>query len=145
MYEVRKEAEASMQPTLVMYDDDTTSVWTTGVEKKGVAEPIVDFCLGNIDQSGYSGERLASKHDQQSNGMMEGAARMWQEQLIITKHNVELLIWETQWFILVGEENSGWRCFILVVDTVLRRRHKQGQGRQWLSVLCSSSFRTSSR
>ena len=105
-----EEAEEGMLPTLVMYDDDKQSFWAIGVAQKGVTDPIVKYCVGVIDQSGYQGERLTFKTDQEpsivalkravsvarmgetvpiespvraskSNGMMEGAVKVWQDQL----------------------------------------------------------------
>ena len=62
---VAEEVEEGMQPTLVMYDDDKQSFWAIGVSQKGVTEPIVKYCVGTIDQSGYQGEKLTFKTDQE--------------------------------------------------------------------------------
>ena len=107
-----------MLPTLVMYDEDKQSFWAIGVAQKGVTDPIVKYCVGVIDQSGYQGERLTFKTDQEpsivalkravsvarmgetvpiespvraskSNGMMEGAVKVWQDQLRALKHFTE--------------------------------------------------------
>ena len=59
-----EEAEESMQPTLVIYDDDKMSFWALGVEKKGVTEGIVKYVAGVLDQSGYQGQKLTVKSDQ---------------------------------------------------------------------------------
>ena len=103
-----EEAEESMQPTLVIYDDDKMAFWAPGVEQKGVTEGIVKYVAGILDQSGYLGQRLTIKSDQEpsilalkkavaaervgetvpiespvraskSNGMMENAIEIWQE------------------------------------------------------------------
>ena len=60
-----EEAEEGMMPTLVMYDDDKRSFWAIGVPQKGVTEPIVKYCVGVIDQSGYQGEKITFKSDQE--------------------------------------------------------------------------------
>ena len=115
---VAEEEEEGMQPTLVMYDDDKQSFWAIGVSQKGVTEPIVKYCVATMDQSGYQGEKLTFKTDQEpsilalkravsvarkgetaliespiraskSNGMMEGAVRIWQDQLRTLKHFTE--------------------------------------------------------
>ena len=60
-----EEAEEDMQPTLVIYDDDKMSLWALAVEQKGVTEGIVKFVAGILDQSGYQGQKLAIKSDQE--------------------------------------------------------------------------------
>ena len=113
-----EEAEEGMQPTLIMYDDDKRSFWALGVRRKGVSDSVVKFCVDKMDDSGYRGEKLTFKTDQepsivalkkaiavarmgetvpiespvrasQSNGMMEGAVKIWQDQLRTIKHHVE--------------------------------------------------------
>ena len=113
-----EEAEEGMQPTLVIYDDDKRSFWAIAVREKGVTEPIVKYVAGILDQSGYQGQKLTFKTDQEpsivalkravaaervgetvpiespvraskSNGMMENAVKIWQEQLRTIKHLVE--------------------------------------------------------
>ena len=113
-----EEAEEEMQPTLVIFDDDKESFWALGVERKGVTEGIVKYVAGILDQSGYQGEKLTMKSDQEPsilalkkavaaervgetvpiespvrpskpNGRMENAMKIWQEQLLTIKHDVE--------------------------------------------------------
>ena len=113
-----EEIEETMQPTLVIYDDDKMAFWALGVEQKGVTEGIVKYVAGILDQSGYQGQKIAIKSDQEpsilklkksvaaervgetvpiespvraskSNGMMENAVKLWQEQLQAIKHDVE--------------------------------------------------------
>ena len=47
-----EEAEESMQPTLVMYDDDKQSFWALGVRQKGASDATVKYCVESINQSG---------------------------------------------------------------------------------------------
>ena len=101
------EGEHGMQPALVLYDDDTNSFWALGIDAKGATELMVQYGVGTIEQSGYIGEKLTFKSDQEpsivalknaiaaarvgetipivspvraskSNGMMENAVNMWQ-------------------------------------------------------------------
>ena len=44
-----EEADESMQPTLVIYDDDKKAFWALGVEQKGVAEGIVKYVVSILD------------------------------------------------------------------------------------------------
>ena len=60
-----EEAEVDMQPTLVVYDDDKDSFWALGVEQKAVTEGIVKYVAGILGQSGYQGEKLTTKSDQE--------------------------------------------------------------------------------
>ena len=112
------EAEDGMQASLVLYDDDKESFWATGVDKKGATEPMIKFSVGVIDQSGYVGQKISYKTDQEPslvalkhataaarvgetafiespvraskcNGMMENAIKIWQGQLRTIKHDVE--------------------------------------------------------
>ena len=109
------EDEEGMQPTLVLYDDDKDSFWAVGIDRKGVTEAMVKYCVGTLEQSGYNGEKLTIKYDQEpsmivlksatatarvgetvpiespvraskSNGMMENAIKIWQGQLRTIKH-----------------------------------------------------------
>ena len=115
---VPEEAEVDMQPTLVIYDDDKKAMWALAVEQKGVTEGIVRYLVGVLDQSGYQGQKVTIKTDQEpsilalkravsaervgetvpiesparaskSNGMMENSVKLWQEQLRTIKHDVE--------------------------------------------------------
>ena len=112
------EAEDGMQASLVMYDDDKESFWAVGADEKGATDAMVKFTVGTIDQSGYVGQKLTFKSDQEpsivalkkstaatrvgetafiespvrsskSNGMMENAVNIWQGQLRTIKHYVE--------------------------------------------------------
>ena len=60
-----EEAEEEMQPTLDVFDDDKESCWALGVEQKGVTEGIVKYVAGILDQSGYRGQKLTMKSDQE--------------------------------------------------------------------------------
>jgi hypothetical protein len=62
---VPEEAEKDMQPTLVIYDDDKKAMWALAVEQKGVTEGIVRYLVGILDQSGYQGQKLTMKTDQE--------------------------------------------------------------------------------
>ena len=107
-----------MQPSLIMYDDHKGTSWAAGVRAKGVSESIVKYVKDILDQSGYEGEKLTFKTDQvpsivalkravaaartgetvpiespvrasKSNGMMEPAVGIWQDQLRTIKHYTE--------------------------------------------------------
>jgi hypothetical protein len=113
-----EEAEEDMQPALVMYDDHKLAFWAAGVKTKAVTEPLVKYVKDIFDQSGYEGEKLSFKSDQEpamvalkravaaartgetvpiespvraskSNGMMERAIGVWQAQLRTIKHFTE--------------------------------------------------------
>ena len=113
-----EEAEEEMQPSLIMYDDHKGAFWAAGVRAKGVSESIVKYVKDILDQSGYEGEKLTFKTDQEpsivalkravaaartgetvpiespvraskSNGMMESAVGIWQGQLRTIKHYTE--------------------------------------------------------
>ena len=113
-----EEAEEGMQATLVLYDDDKRAFWAVGVAQKGPTEPIVKYIKDVLDQSGYEGEKITFKSDQEpaivalkravsaarsgetvpiespvraskSNGMMENAIGIWQGQLRTIKHFTE--------------------------------------------------------
>ena len=118
---VSEEIEEGMQPTLVMYDDDKKSFWAIGVSQKGVTQPMIQYCVTTMEQSGYQGEKLTFKTDQEpsivalkravsvarkgetvpiespvraskSNGDMENAVKIWQEQLRTIKHFTESML-----------------------------------------------------
>ena len=100
-----------------MYDDDKNAFWAIRVESKGPSEPIVKHVKGMLDMSGYEGEKITFKTDQEpsiialkravvavrngeavpiespvkaseSNGK-ENAVGRWQGQLRTIKHYVE--------------------------------------------------------
>ena len=54
-----------MQPSLVMYDDDKKVFWAAGVQSKAANEPVVKFVKDVLDQSGYEGEQICFKSDQE--------------------------------------------------------------------------------
>ena len=60
-----EEAEEDMQPSLVMYDDDKKVFWAAGVQSKAVNEPVVKFVKNVLGQSGYEGEKICFKSDQE--------------------------------------------------------------------------------
>ena len=60
-----EDADESMQPTLVVFDDDKQAFWALAVEQKGVTEGIVKYVAGILDQSGYQGENIAIQSDQE--------------------------------------------------------------------------------
>ena len=62
---VPEEAEIDMQPTLVVYDDDKKAMWALAVDQKGVTEGIVKYLFGVLCQSGYQGQKLTTKTDQE--------------------------------------------------------------------------------
>ena len=88
------------------------------MRQKGATDAVVEYCVETIDQSGYRGERVTLKTDEepsilalkkaasaarvvetvptespvrasQSNCMMEGAPKLWQDQLRTIKHFIE--------------------------------------------------------
>ena len=113
-----EEADEEVQPSLVIYDDDKCAFWAIGVKGKSVTEPLVKHFKGILDQSGYDGEKITLKSDQEpsvvalkravaaarsgetvpiespvraskSNGRMEGAIGIWQGQVRTIKHFTE--------------------------------------------------------
>ena len=60
-----EEKDEDMQPSLVMYDDDKGAFWAIGVESKGPSEPVVKYVKGVLDQSGYKGQKITFKTDQE--------------------------------------------------------------------------------
>ena len=116
-----EEKQEDMQPVLVVYDDDKRSFWALGVEHKGADEAVVKYVAGILDQSGYRGQRITMKTDQEpsivnlkkavaaervgetvpiespvraskSNGMMENAVKTWQEHMRTLKHHAEKMM-----------------------------------------------------
>ena len=108
-----------MQPCFVVYDDDDNhAFWAIGIKSKFVAQSIVKYYKDLLDQSGYEGEKITMKSDQEpsilalkravaaacsgktvpiespvrsskSNGNMEGAIGIWQSQIRTIKHFTE--------------------------------------------------------
>ena len=112
------EEEEGMQPCLVVYDDDKNAFWAIGIKSKAVTQSIVKYFKDLLDQSGYEGEKITMKSDQEpsilalkravaaarsgqtvpiespvrsskSNGKMEGAIGIWQGQIRTIKHFTE--------------------------------------------------------
>ena len=54
-----------MQAALIMYDNDKDSFWAVGANKKGATDARVRYGFGTIEQSGYSGEHMSFKSDQE--------------------------------------------------------------------------------
>ena len=54
-----------MQPAWILYDDDKGSFWAVRIHAKGATEAMVRYGVGTIEQSGYIGERLTFKSDQE--------------------------------------------------------------------------------
>ena len=113
-----------------------------GVAKKEVSEPIVESVQGVLDQSGCQGGNFTSKTDQEpsivaqkravsaarvgetvpigspvraskSNGMMEGAIRVWQGQLQTIKHFA-------QGFVSASAREAWRRCAFSHILSVAR-------------------------
>ena len=113
-----EDKEDDMKPSLVMYDDDTDAFFMIGVESKGPSEPTVKQIKGVLDMSGYEGENITFKTDQEPsiialkravaagrngetvpiespvraskcNGKMDNAFGRWQGHLRTIKHYVE--------------------------------------------------------
>ena len=113
-----EDKEEDMKPSRVMYGDDKDAFWAIGVESKGPSEPIVKYVKGVLGMSGYEGETITCKTDQEpsiialeravaairngetvpiespvraskSNGNMENAVGRWQGQLRTINHYVE--------------------------------------------------------
>ena len=59
------EQEEGMQAALIMYDNDKDSFWAVGADKKGATDAMVRYGVGTIEQSGYSGENISFKSDQE--------------------------------------------------------------------------------
>ena len=116
-----EEADENIQPSLVIYDDSKDSFWAVGVRTKTVTEQLVKHFKDILDQSGYEGEKITMKSDQEasivalkravsaarfgetvpiespvrsskSNGRMENAIGVWQGQLRTIKHYTETLM-----------------------------------------------------
>ena len=60
-----EEAEEDMQPSLAVFDDDKEAFWAIGVRTKTVTEQIVKYFKDILDQSGYEGEKITMKTDQE--------------------------------------------------------------------------------
>ena len=110
-----EEADEEMQPSLVIFDDGKEAFSAIGTRTKTVIEPLVKYFKDILGQSGYIGEKITMKSDQepsvkalkrvvaaartgetvpiespvrasQSNGRMEGAKGIWQGQVRTIKH-----------------------------------------------------------
>ena len=60
-----EEADENMQPSLVRFDDDKEAFWAIGVKSKTVTEPLVKHFTNILGQSGYEGEKVTLKSDQE--------------------------------------------------------------------------------
>ena len=54
-----------MQPCLVVYDDDKNAFWAMGIKSKAVKQSMVKYFNDLQDQSGYEGEKITMKSDQE--------------------------------------------------------------------------------
>ena len=64
---VAEEFEEGMQPTFVIYDDDDRmSLWAIGVQGKAATEPVAQYFVSILDQSGHQGGKLTVTSDQVS-------------------------------------------------------------------------------
>ena len=60
-----EEADEEMQPSLIMYDDRKGAFGATSVRTKGASEAVVKYVKEVLDQSGYEGQKLTFKTDQE--------------------------------------------------------------------------------
>ena len=58
-------SEEDMRPSLIMYDANKGAFWAAGVRAKGVSEAVVKYVKDIPGQSGYEGEKLTFKTDQE--------------------------------------------------------------------------------
>ena len=56
---------ACSRPSLILTDDDKDSSWAVGIDAKGATEAMVQYGVGLNEQSGYIGETIISKSDQE--------------------------------------------------------------------------------
>ena len=113
-----EEKDEDICPTLIVYDDKAMSIWALPVENKGPVDYVVKWFVGKLEESGYGGEKVAIKSDQEvailalkraviaarqgetvpiespvreskCNGAVERAVRTWQGQMRTIKHHVE--------------------------------------------------------
>ena len=113
-----EEKDEDICPTLIVYDDKAMSIWALPVENKGPVDYVVKWFVGKLEESGYDGEKVAIKSDQEvailalkraviaarqgetvpiespvreskCNGAVERAVRTWQGQMRTIKHHVE--------------------------------------------------------
>ena len=59
------EDEHGMQPALMLYDDDKDTFWAVAADEKGATDAMVKYGVGTIEQSGYMGEKITFKSDQE--------------------------------------------------------------------------------
>ena len=57
--------DEDMQTSLAMYDDDKDSFWAVGVDAKGATDAMGKVGARNIEQSGYSRQKITFKSDQE--------------------------------------------------------------------------------
>ena len=116
-----EEADEDMLPSLVIFVDDKGAFWAIGMRTKTVTEQLVKYFKDILDQSGYIGEKITMKSEQepsvvalkkavaaartgetvpiesparasQSNGRMEGAIGIWHGQVRTIQHYTEAMI-----------------------------------------------------
>ena len=56
-----EEKDKDIGGTLVMYDEDSTSLWAIQVEHKGAVENVINWCATKLDENGYRGCRVSLK------------------------------------------------------------------------------------
>lgn len=115
---VDEENEEDTVPVLIWYDHVLKRLKALPVERTGVDDTVVKWCMGNIEEAGYSGSRITMKSDQEpaivalkrasivgrtaptvpiespvresrSNGRIENAVRVWQGQFRTLKKQFE--------------------------------------------------------
>ena len=59
------ENEIGMQPALIFYDDDKDSFWALAAEEEGATDAMVKYGVGILEESGYIGEKITFKPDQE--------------------------------------------------------------------------------
>ena len=62
--EEEKESEDHF-PVLVVYDDDKDTFWAIKVSKKGATREVVKWLCDKLEDSGYTGQRMSTKCDQE--------------------------------------------------------------------------------
>ena len=60
-----EEADEEMQPSLVIFVDEKGAFWAIGTRTKTMTEQLVKYFKDILDQSGYIGEKITMKSDQE--------------------------------------------------------------------------------
>ena len=60
------ETEEDMQPCLIIYDESKNAFWVIAVKTKAVTQPLVRYFKELLDKSGYEGEKVTLKSDQEA-------------------------------------------------------------------------------